>query len=261
MKDLYLTIDDGPSDHTDDLVDFLEDQSIPAILFVRGEFLSENPKPIVRAIEKGFSIGNHLYSHQRVSDLDFVTVVEEIEHTETMIDAAYVIAEKKREHKLLRFPHMDRGCGGQVVEYDKFPEYREVLKSIFLEGLNAKDTRPDNEMLEKKHKIQIYLEREGYAQPFKGITHSFFTETEMAGARDCLYTYSSCDWMLTPRHKGKWPQKSVQDLIGRMDRTPYLHKDDSADVLLIHDDRENLLDVTKSLVQYWRDKGARFQAV
>ena len=55
----------------------------------------DNPGPIVSAIQKGFVIGNHLYSHQRSSELDFTTIIEEIQRTETMIDAAHLVAENR----------------------------------------------------------------------------------------------------------------------------------------------------------------------
>ena len=60
----YLTIDDSPSPHTDEMIDYLAENNIPALLFCRGDFLEANPEPILRAIEKGFVIGNHSYAHQ-----------------------------------------------------------------------------------------------------------------------------------------------------------------------------------------------------
>ena len=258
MKNLYLTIDDSPSPFTDEMVDFLESKSIPAILFVRGALLSDNPKPIIRAIERGFIIGNHLSNHLRSSELSFDEIRQEIEDTEMMIDAAYLMAEKKRRHKLIRFPHMDRGCGARVVNFDKYPEHKAVLKDIFLDGLNVKDKEPTEDMVRKKIDVQDYLVQEGYSQPFESVTHSFYTDTEMAKARDCMFTYSTADWMLTQRHKGKWPYKSIDDLIQKIKDTTYLHDENSADIICMHDDRENILDVTKQLLSFWLDNDAHF---
>ena len=261
MKNLYLTIDDSPSPFTDEMIDYLEENRIPAVLFVRGAFLSDNPKPIIRAIEKGFVIGNHLFSHERCSEMDFVKIVEEIERTETMIDAAYVVAGRERTHRLIRFPHMDRGCGAQIVEYEKYTEYKNILEDIFLDGLNVQSKRPSPEMLALKHKLQIFLEREGFSQPFEGVSHPFFENTEMESAKDCMFTYSTADWMLTDRHKGKWRYKTIDDLINKIDNAPHLKDDNSADIVVMHDDRENILGVMKEILDYWKNQGVRFLSV
>ena len=258
MKNLYLTIDDSPSHFTDSLTDYLESHDIPAILFVRGAFMSDNPKPIIRAIEKGYIIGNHLNHHRRSSNLSFEEIRQEIEDTEMMIDAAYLMADKPRPYKLIRFPHMDRGCGAHIVDFDKYPEHKAVLRQIFLDGLNVKDVPPTKEMREKKEQLQTYLKEEGYSQPFEGVTHPFFHDTEMKQARDCMFTYSAADWMLTDRHKGKWPCKTTDDLIEKIKNTPYLRDENSADIICMHDDRENLLDTTKTLLRYWNEKNVRF---
>lgn len=258
MKKIYLTIDDSPSLYTDEMIDFLEENHIPAILFVRGAFLSDSPKSIVRAIQKGFIIGNHLYHHKRSSELSFEEITEEILRTEMMIDAAYIIAEKERPLKLLRFPHMDRGCGAEVVEYHKYPEHKETLESIFLDGLNVAYFEPSADMRATKEKLQIFLDKEGFGQPFTEVTHSFFTQTEMASARDCMFTYSTADWMLTPRHKGNWPYKKIDDLIRKIETTPYLHDKHSADILCMHDDRENILPVMKDILTHLKTQDVKF---
>ena len=85
------------------------------------------PDPIVRAIEKGFVIGNHTYTHRRASELSFEDVVVEIEKTEKMIDDMYQKAGRARTHKLLRFPHIDRGAGGWVVDYNAAGKYAVVV--------------------------------------------------------------------------------------------------------------------------------------
>ena len=70
MPKAYLTIDDSPSQHTIELVDFLSTCGIPAILFVRGALLEQNPAPIEYAIQKGLIIGNHSYAHIPAGDMN-----------------------------------------------------------------------------------------------------------------------------------------------------------------------------------------------
>ncbi|HEY8191255.1 MAG TPA: polysaccharide deacetylase family protein, partial [Alphaproteobacteria bacterium] len=65
----YLTIDDSPSAHTGELTVALQKRGVPALLFCRGDRMEKNPDAIVEALECGFVIGNHAYSHTRFSTL------------------------------------------------------------------------------------------------------------------------------------------------------------------------------------------------
>ncbi len=247
---IYLTIDDSPSAHTDELTDFLLAHNIPAILFCRGDRLAEHPKAAIRAIQKGFIIANHAYSHRRASTLTYEEMVEEIQKTELLIDKAYKEAGTPRPVKYFRFPHIDRGCGGWVVDYDAVPEYRDILTSLFSEGLNITLTPPSDGQKEKKSALQSFLRAEGFVTPFEGITHPWYTATEMATAVDALFTYSTADWMLSSRHAGKWPYKTWGDLKQKIDDDPWLHDENSTHVILLHD-QNGLLNVSKEILQYF----------
>lgn len=254
----YLTIDDSPSSHTDELTDFLADHDIPALLFCRGDRLAESPEPVVRAIQKGFCIGNHAYTHRRASELSFAEMVDEIERTEALIDKAYKHAGAGRSVQTFRFPHMDRGCGGWVVDYDAVPdEYRKILIKLFVEGLNISLSPPHEEQREKKQNLQEYLKAEGFVSPFRGVNHKWYAETEMAEAIDAMFTFSASDWMLTPRHQSKWPYKSLDDLKQKIDDDPWLKAEDSHHILLFHD-QDGLLDVTMALITHCKDKMTGF---
>ena len=153
---------------------------------------------------------------------------------------------------------MDRGCGAEVVNYHNYPEHKHTLESIFLDGLNVSSSEPSDEMREIKEKLQTFLEEEGFNQPFDKVTHPFFTGTEMVSARDCMFTYSTADWMLTPRHKGNWPYKNIDDLIRKIKTTPYLQDEISADILCMHDDRENILPVMKAILTHLQTQNVKF---
>lgn len=256
---LYLTIDDSPSPQTDELTDFLDGYEIPAILFCRGDRLVENFAPIVRAIEKGFIIANHSYHHKRASQLTFAETVHEIEDTESLIEKAYVQARKPRSGKHFRFPHMDRGCGGWVVDYDALPEaYRETVIKLFGDGLNISLAPPHEEQVVRKQKLQDYLKGEGYTSPdFVGVTHPWYVETELAKAVDVMFTYSTSDWMITPRHAGKWPYKMLDDLLAKIDSDPWLMAEDSANIVLAHD-QDDMLSATRALIEHMIGRNFEF---
>jgi hypothetical protein len=83
----------------------------------------------------------------------------------------------------------------------------------------------------------------------------------MAEAIDAMFTFSTSDWMLTERHKGKWPYKTIADLCRKMDDDPYLSRTDSAHIILSHDDPDNLNPVTEALINHLRGKGFAFKTM
>lgn len=263
MADAYLTIDDTPTAHSLDLAALLEDENAPALFFCRGQRMEERSDIVPALIARGFVMANHLYAHKRSSQLSFDEVVAEITRTETLLDAAYRAAGHARPAKYLRFPHMDRGTGGWVVDYDAAPAaYRDKLMKFFADGLNVAMDKPDVAAFDKKARLQEWLRAEGFiAPPFKGITHEWYAQTEMADAIDAMFTFSTSDWMLTDRHAGKWPYKTIDDLRRKMDDDHDLGRADSAHIILLHDDPDGLVPLTAALIAHLRGMGMVFRPV
>lgn len=283
-QNLYLTIDDSPSPRTDELIRFLDQAMIPAILFCRGDLLEANPEPIIRAIEKGMIIGNHLYSHKRASTLGFEVVCEEILKTERLIDACYAKANQPRLHKFIRFPYMDRGMGAWVVEPDNVPsEYQEEHEDMIRLGLgNDPAARPDEKAIALKNRIQEFLHEQGFEAPsFGDVTLDWFCGVpEMGAAIDSMFTLSSSDWMLTQRHQGKWPYKTTVDVMDMMYKKMdgHAHPDEgeavasdelsfeddapekSAHILLMHD-QEDIHDEVLHILELLQRSGCVFKTI
>lgn len=255
-SELLLTIDDSPSADTDRLTGFLAERDVFAILFCRGDRLSQNPDPVIRAIRKGFVIGNHAFSHRRFSSLSFAEGIEEIERTEALIDSAHAAAGVERPGKFFRFPYLDRGCGGWVVDYTVVPQHRDTLSRLFTDGLGSDLEPPDEDMKRQKRQWQAWLRKEG----FRSLTvpdetlPPWYRETEMAEAVDCMFTFSTSDWMLTDRHAGKWRHKTIDDLKNKIDRDEWLGR---GGVVLAHD-QDGLFPVVSGLISHMLDKGLVF---
>jgi len=137
MVKVYLTIDDGPSSDFLEKVRFLHSLGIPAVFFCRGDFLELREKEVVLAVRKGFMIGNHSYNHPHFSELEIDRAIEQILHTDRIIERIYEKAGVERHAKLFRFPYGDRGSGREVNE--SWPELarpregrraRELLKFL-----------------------------------------------------------------------------------------------------------------------------------
>lgn len=123
---IYLTIDDGPSQHTHEKVDYLKAQSIPAIWFARGEHIERYPDQLIYVIQNGFLVGNHSYSHPYFSHIPLDECVTEIESTEELIEQCYQKAGVQRPCKIMRFPFGDRGAGPLGVSAATSQEHQKV---------------------------------------------------------------------------------------------------------------------------------------
>ncbi|QGG57910.1 polysaccharide deacetylase [Paenibacillus sp. B01] len=62
-KTVYLTFDDGPSEHTAQVLDILREQGIKATFFMVGRQVKAHPELVQRTREEGHAIGNHSYDH------------------------------------------------------------------------------------------------------------------------------------------------------------------------------------------------------
>lgn len=259
MPKAYLTIDDSPSMRMDDLVDAFAQRAVPALFFCRGDYLEKNPIAAVRAVERGFVLGNHGFSHVRAADAPYEKIIAEIEKTERLIDNIYNTAGMDKPGQYFRFPHLDRGCGSWILDYEALDiKIRNKLRALFTEGLNTISMKtPDAAALEKKERLQSYLKENGYSVPFTEANIAWLKTPEIAGAQDCLFTYSTSDWMVTQRHIEKWRYKSLQDLKDKIDHDEWLIHQDSVSIVLAHDQAE-IIDVTLELVDHMIARGVEF---
>jgi peptidoglycan-N-acetylglucosamine deacetylase len=120
----FLTIDDCPSPYLGDKIDYLLASSIPAVLFCTGRQLEERPKLAKYAIEKGFIIGNHSYSHKDFRILRPDAYRKEIGSTDEIIDRLYSEVKRQRPAKYFRFPY------GQVGTETDYLLIQSVLKDL-----------------------------------------------------------------------------------------------------------------------------------
>ena len=116
--------------------------------------------------------------------------------------------------------------------------------------------------IDKKNRMQEYLKNKGFVQPFSNINYPWFKNSEMEDAQDCMYTFSTSDWMLLDRHRGKWKYKTLDDLTDKIDNDPYLNSDDSHSIILIHDKPEpEFPPIFKCLIDHMVTKGYEFLSI
>ena len=109
MNSAILTIDDFSSKITPAITDFLIEKKIPAIFFAAGENVEKHYNEAVYAVQKGFTVGNHSYSHTAFSEISLEEGIEEIEKCEKVLNKLYKDCGKERKHRPFRFPYGDKG--------------------------------------------------------------------------------------------------------------------------------------------------------
>ena len=226
----YLTIDDSPSPDTEKLVDFLTARHIPALLFVRGALLEQNPSAIEYEITKGLRIGNHSYAHKPAGDMQPQDWADDLEKCDHLIEAAYARCGISRPAKYYRFPYIDRGDGCKIEQIDSAGIVENNKTSI----------------------LQQYLHDQGFSQPFADMPSSYPSNTV-----DCLYTFTARDWMLNDTHRGRQPIKTREDLIARAEQDEGLKVADHPHIFLLHDQPGIFEDVC-ALIDYFCENNFEF---
>lgn len=88
-KLIALTYDDGPdASYTPQLIEYLEDNQVPATFYVCGNRVKEKPEIVNRLVAAGFEIGNHTYSHPQLTKLSSEKIREQLQTTNDEIAAA-----------------------------------------------------------------------------------------------------------------------------------------------------------------------------
>lgn len=84
-KCVALTFDDGPSFYTDELLDILKENNVPASFFVLGRSAKIQPETIRRIVEEGHLLGNHTWDHKNLTKLSPEAVQKQISDTDDLI--------------------------------------------------------------------------------------------------------------------------------------------------------------------------------
>jgi len=123
MRNIYLTINDGPTKNFRDKIDFLKSKNITAVFFCIGLLIQEKYDDIIYAIKNDFVIGNHSFTHCSFNGLNYKTAQDEISKTDDLIEKLYKISNKVRKSKLFRYPYGING-GDDINKYLKENGYQ-----------------------------------------------------------------------------------------------------------------------------------------
>lgn len=84
-KVVLLTIDDGPTIRSNDILKILTKENIKVIFFINGINVKNNPNVLKNEIKAGNAIGNHTWDHKNLKKLKDAQVQKEIDQNTALI--------------------------------------------------------------------------------------------------------------------------------------------------------------------------------
>ncbi|MFC4025726.1 delta-lactam-biosynthetic de-N-acetylase [Oceanobacillus longus] len=100
-KTIYITFDNGyEQGFTEEILDVLKRESVPATFFVTGHYVKSEPELIKRMVDDGHIIGNHSYHHPDFTILTKDAIQKELE----TLEAAVAEVSDQKDIKFLRPP-------------------------------------------------------------------------------------------------------------------------------------------------------------
>lgn len=101
LKWIALTFDDGPdSKYTPKVLDILKEHDVKATFFLVGKQVKAYPKVAKRIVDEGHTVGNHSWSHQKLTGLKPAALQEQVKLAQKEIAAATGV-----EPALMRAPY------------------------------------------------------------------------------------------------------------------------------------------------------------
>lgn len=84
-KQIAITFDDGPSEYTPKLLDYLKKNNIKVTFFLVGNRLSSYPETLKRQVAEGHEIGYHSYAHVEQTTLSSAQITSDFEKSEAVL--------------------------------------------------------------------------------------------------------------------------------------------------------------------------------
>ena len=79
LKEVALTFDDGPyGETTEEILGILADEGVQATFFVVGRHVEQRPELVRKIMASGHEVGNHTYSHPRLTEITSEQAREEL---------------------------------------------------------------------------------------------------------------------------------------------------------------------------------------
>jgi len=114
---IFLTIDDVPSTVFAEKLAWLQQNQVPALLFIWGEKAAGYESLLIDAIRHGFRLGNHSWTHRHFSKLTQPEISAEVMQSHGLLQSLHDQAGIPWERKRFRFPYLDAGRSDGQTEW------------------------------------------------------------------------------------------------------------------------------------------------
>ncbi|GAB2928806.1 polysaccharide deacetylase family protein [Nonomuraea fastidiosa] len=150
-KVVALTFDDGPDEHTPEIIDVLAEQRVRATFFVVGSQVEARPQDARALVAAGHQLANHTYNHRRMVFVSPATVASEIERTDAAIRRAgqrgEILFRPPTGKKLLVLPLYLAGNQRRTVMWDVEPDSGKTPTATEIVTAVRKETKPGSIIL------------------------------------------------------------------------------------------------------------------
>jgi peptidoglycan/xylan/chitin deacetylase (PgdA/CDA1 family) len=129
QKVVALTIDDAPSDYTREILDILQANDAAATFFTIGGQVTGREDILEAIVRSGNELGNHAMHDEPSINVNSVTLLNEINTVDKMINHAYEAAGEERQVRYFR-----PGSGifsERILDLAAKAGYRTILGSIY----------------------------------------------------------------------------------------------------------------------------------
>lgn len=97
-----LTIDDGPSEHTDEIMQILKSNGATATFFVIGAQVIGRERTLQDLVRNGNELGNHAMRDEPSRSLTDAALLDQIQSVESMLHEVYVAVDVEQPPKYFR---------------------------------------------------------------------------------------------------------------------------------------------------------------
>jgi peptidoglycan/xylan/chitin deacetylase (PgdA/CDA1 family) len=150
-KVVALTFDDGPDEHTEEIIGVLAEQRVRATFFVVGSQVTAHPRAARALVAQGHQLANHTYTHRRMVFVTPATVASEVERTDAAIRAAgqrgEIVFRPPTGKKLLALPLYLANHQRRTVMWDVEPDSGTTPTAAEIVTAVREQTRPGSIIL------------------------------------------------------------------------------------------------------------------
>ncbi|WP_424769001.1 delta-lactam-biosynthetic de-N-acetylase [Paenibacillus sp. sgz302251] len=155
-KELFITFDNGyENGFTSRILDVLKEKKAPAVFFVTGHYVKDQPELLKRMVNEGHIVGNHSWSHPDMTQLTVSQIQSELDKVKNQV----ISLTEQKDMKYLRPP---RGIFSErVLEASKQFGYTNVFWSVAYKDWDVNAQRGSqfafNEVVKQFHPGAIIL--------------------------------------------------------------------------------------------------------